>query len=146
MGEQATLAKLPPGLSGARTGAAASILALSKARGVVGSTEVLRTKLETQNSLEEELRDVKLGHKRITQLENRIAATTGQAEILQYGALTKPALDSMATVMMHLSAADGTERLVSRTQAARAAQEAPIEPSPTRSSEREVLGGLVRRR
>jgi len=122
--EQATLAKLPPGLAGARAGAAASTLAISKSRGVVGSTEVVRTKLESQNNLEKELRDVELGQQRINQLENRISATTGQAEILQYGALTKPIMDGMATVMMQLSAADGTERLVSRTQAARVAQEA----------------------
>jgi hypothetical protein len=62
--EQAALARLPPGLAGARAGAAAATLAISKQRGLVGSTEVQRSALDARSELTKEVLDGALAHKR----------------------------------------------------------------------------------
>jgi hypothetical protein len=60
---------------------------------------------------------------RIDQLAAKIAAVSGQAELMQYGALAKPLLDGMATLSAHLMAADGTAVTLDRAAEMRARKE-----------------------
>jgi hypothetical protein len=121
--QQAQVARMPPGLDGARRGAAAAAIALAKAKGTVGTTGVLRTKSMGREDDTSALAEAGL-RARLTQLENKIATVAAETELAQYGALTKPVLDGAATLMMHLTAADGTATLMDRVAAVRADQAA----------------------
>ena len=58
----AGFARLPPGLAGARAGAAAAALAVSRARGLVGNTDVRRSALDARSDLSAEVTDAALAH------------------------------------------------------------------------------------
>jgi len=120
----AALARLPPGLAGARRGAAAATIASSRRRGVVGTSAVISHAAEKAAMRREELAVMDSSSSRVNSLAARVAALTGQAELVQYGALAKPLMDGMAALAMQLTAADGAAAALGRSNAAVAARTA----------------------
>ena len=119
----AAIARLAPGLAGARAGAAASVIAASRAKGTIGQTNVRKTALDRAEMRTKEQETMDRQSIRIQQLTQKIAAVSGQAELLQYGALTKPLMDGMATLQQHLMAADGTANTIVQAADMRARKE-----------------------
>lgn len=66
------------------------------------AAEVARGALDEQH-------DATLAERRMAHLSAQVAATAGQAEMQQHGALLRPLLDGMSRFMLHLAAADGSE-------------------------------------
>lgn len=120
--QQSVIDRLPPGLEGARRGAAAATIASSAVKGTIGHTLVQKTKLDRDEIRLKEEKEMNATSARISQLESQVAAVAGQAELVQYGALTKPLMDGMASLMTHLMASDATKVSIDRTKQLREQQ------------------------
>ncbi len=122
--EAAALATLPPGLMGARRAEASIAIATSKLKGTIGTTAVRTVQLDTAEDRKIEQMGYDASSGRITQLVQQISAVSGQAELMQYGSLSKPLFDGMTTLMMNLTAADGTAAAMSRVAETKERKEA----------------------
>ena len=97
-------ARMPPGLAAARRAEAAATLAQAQAEGRIGRTQVNSSAAEKQELAEKELAEFqRVGH-RVHSLVDKLGAMSGQMELVQYGALLKPAFGAMAKVMDKLGA------------------------------------------
>lgn len=116
------LASLPPGLAGARRGAAAATIAASRAKGTVSHTQVTSTAQDKAGDRSREVSIMGAASARMDSLAAKVAAVNAQAELMQYGALAKPLMDGMAHLSMSLAAADATAVVVDRVALAQEAK------------------------
>lgn len=110
------LARLAPGLAGARAGAAAAAIAMARAKGTIGHTNVRSTAVDMAETRKEEQKSMDIQSLRIGQLAGQISAVSAQAELMQYGALAKPLMDGISTLAQHLLSADGTAVTVQHSE------------------------------
>ena len=105
---RAQKARLPPGLLGAREAQAASEQASAKAHGHVGRTQVRTDREERMANALAELKSFSVVGDRVARLVDKMGALSGQMEMVQYGALTKPLFSAMNKFSSKLGAgADG---------------------------------------
>jgi hypothetical protein len=115
---------LPPGLAGARAGEAAMILAKAKSSHTIGTSGVTSTDWDKSEEARIEQARMDRQSSNVNHLVGKIIAVNAQTELMQYGALTKPIMDGMATLQAHLLGADGTFEVVNQAASLRAKKEA----------------------
>ena len=87
------------------------------AAGTIGNSGVLCHAAEKAAARADEAAAYDICSARVSHLVSKVAAVSSQAQTQQYGALLRPLMEGMTRLMVHMVAADGTDREVAAVEA-----------------------------